>query len=244
MGKRYSGQKEQDLKARKEGPDKIKFNEKDMRNVFPLTTTQEDAFSSYYQEQNIAMLGSAGTGKTFIAMYLGLRDVFLKHYSRMIIVRSATPSKDIGYLPGELDEKLAVYEDPYKDICDALLPNCRNNYDNLKRRGYINFTSSSFLRGQTFDNAVIVIDEIQNLTMPEIHAIMTRTGENSRVIICGDIAQSDLKRQHQAPWNKLVRALEMISSFDVIYFHREDIVRSDLVKEWIIATEDLEIATS
>lgn len=244
MGKKKNGQKQQDLQARKEGPDKLHFSEKDLINVYPITHAQQDAFNSYYQEKNVALLGSAGTGKTFIAMYMGLRDVFLNHYRNLTIVRSATPGKDLGHLPGTLEEKLQVFEQPYMGICDDLLPRHRNNYENMKRRGYVSFVSTSYLRGQTFDNTIVLVDELQNLTMNELHAIMTRIGEESRVILCGDIAQTDLERKRRAPWAKLIHALETIPSFETVYFNRHDIVRSDFVKEWIIAAEDLELLES
>ncbi len=222
---------------------KIKFHLKDLRKIDPLTDTQDKFFDILddFPNKSLALLGSAGTGKTFLAIHNALELVLegSNGYDKLLIIRSAVASRDIGFLPGSEEEKLQVYEQPYSDICDELFQYSRS-YENLKLTGRLEFTSSSFLRGTTFNNTVVVVDECQNMTWGELSTIVTRIGEHSKIIFCGDIKQNDLnrKRGDESGFGKFFDILKRMDKFfEVVEFTHEDIVRSELVKAFIIESE-------
>lgn len=234
----------QNAVAVREGPQKKKtFHLHDLRTIRPMNETQREFFESYIQGANVIGNGSAGTGKSFISLYLALTDVLdvEKPQDRIIIVRSAVPSREIGHLPGSIEEKLAVYEEPYKDIVGNLMR--RNNaYNDMKEAGKIEFMPTSFVRGLTWDECVVVLDEAQNLTIGEIHSVVTRLGHNSKLIICGDIGQNDLvlRKSDVSGFLELLKIADrMPDDFDVITFGHDDIVRSRFVRAWIIAKESI-----
>lgn len=218
-----------------------------MKKIQPITSTQETLFDSYKQGYNIAAIGTAGTGKTMCALYLALSDVVdSNRYEKIIIVRSAVQTREQGFMPGSLREKIAYYETPYIDIVNDLFGRS-DAYATLKQKGCIEFMSSSFVRGLTFDNSIIVVDECQSMTYHELDSIITRVGESSKIIFCGDMKQDDLKQsKNRADISGLkdfIRVINKIDSFEVIEFGVSDIVRSGLVKEYIIAKErELELA--
>lgn len=210
-----------------------------MRRIIPLTETQEHVFNAYYENLNIAAIGTAGTGKSFIALYLALTDVFEnEEYDRVIIIRSAVQTRDQGYMPGSLKEKEAYYEAPYAEIVQNLFER-RDAYGVLKQKGQIEFMTSSFVRGLTFDNAIIIMDEAQNFTYHEAASVITRLGENSRIIICGDTKQNDLvkSRYDQSGFCQFLDVIRKMRSFGVITFRPQDIVRGPVVREFILAEE-------
>lgn len=184
--------------------------------------------------------GIAGTGKTFISLYLALEDLLKKNsqYNSVVIVRSVVPSRDMGFLPGNVKEKAKVYEEPYKAICDDLFGR-GDGYNILREKNLVEFVTTSHLRGMTFNNAIIVADEYQNMTFQELDTLITRTGENSRLIFCGDIRQTDLQRDREKQgiltFTEIVAKIE---SFASVEFGIDDIVRSELVKQYIIAKLD------
>lgn len=207
-------------------------------DVEPLTENQALFMSSYGGFDVHLLHGVAGTGKTFLAVYKGLEDVLDKNtpYKTLIIVRSAVPSRDIGFLPGDEEEKSLVYQLPYMQICKDLL-NSKDAYDRLKEHKVVQFTLSSFIRGMTFDNCVVVVDEMQNLNYQELYTIITRIGIESKVIFCGDTRQVDLNTKKDL--DKFMKVLHTMPSVSHVEFNVEDIVRSDIVKEFIIAEEEL-----
>lgn len=214
----------------------------ELRSIKPLTVNQQNTFDAYRQGYNLMLHGSPGTGKTFCALYLALQDLLQKNtYDKIILIRSVVPSRDIGFLPGSMKEKIAVYEEPYREICDSLFGR-GDGYDILKMKKIIHFTSTSFLRGMTFNNSIVVVDEAQNLEQHEINTVMTRIGDNSRMIVCGDFKQTDLvKRYDKQGITQLMAITKEIQSFTHIEFGPEDIIRSGLVKEYILAKEKLGI---
>lgn len=225
---------------------KKKFNIKDLQPITPLTHAQRQLFDAFHSDREIILAtGSAGTGKTFLGMYLGLEAVLSEsEYHRLIIIRSCVPSREIGFLPGSQQEKEEVYEEPYMSACQYLFTykDHKSTYRRLKETGYVEFVSTSFIRGLTFDNAVILVDEIQNLTFEELDTVMTRVGKNSKIIFSGDFAQNDLyrKKGDTSGFPRFVPILQrMGSTYDVV-FTKEDIVRSRLVKEYLEAKEELE----
>lgn len=227
-----------------EGPQRRKkWTKHDIKPIQPLTENQRNAFIQYFQGDNLALLGSAGTGKSFIGCYLGISDVVdhTKDQKKMYIVRSAVQSRDVGFMPGTLEEKNSYFENPYRDIFAELFSRGAT-YDDMKEAGLINFMTTSFIRGVTWDDAIIVIDEAQNMTWEEINTVMTRVGKNSRIVVCGDIKQNDLnkKKNEVTGLSKMVQVLRCMNDFSTVEFTRDDIVRSDFVKQWIIASEMVE----
>lgn len=210
--------------------------------IKPLTVAQNDAFESYREGYHMMLHGLAGTGKTFIALYLGLESIISKgDYGKMFLVRSVVPTRDMGFLPGNHKEKSRVYETPYMDICSRLFSR-GDSYDILKTKNLIEFMSTSFVRGLTLDNCVLVVDEVQNMSPMELHSIMTRVGENCRIIFCGDINQDDLTSERKKEYSGLrdfMKVIDKMEEFDFIEFGIEDIVRSNLVKSYIIARHKL-----
>lgn len=217
-----------------------------MRPIKPLTPTQSDLFDSYRNGYNIAAIGTAGTGKTMCAMYLALSDVLNKGgYDQVIVIRSAVQTREQGFMPGTMHQKQAVFEAPYTDIVNDLFGR-GDAYQILKTKGTIKFMTSSFVRGLTFDNAIIIVDECQSMTYHELDTIITRVGESSKIIFCGDTKQDDLvisrNKADVSGLGDFLRVLQKIDSFEMIKFTPEDIVRSGLVKEYILAKEFLQVA--
>jgi len=217
-----------------------------MRRVEPKTRNQENMIDGYYAGKMIAALGSAGSGKTFVAMYLALEEVLENNdYTQVIIVRSAVQTREQGFMPGSLKEKESYYETPYIDITNDLFDR-GDAYQILKQKGHIKFMTSSFVRGLTFDNSIIIVDEAQSCTEHELSSIITRTGESSKIIFCGDTKQDDLAtNKNRADVSGLAgftRVLKAMDEFDIIQFTVDDIVRSGLVKSYLIAKEELELA--
>jgi phosphate starvation-inducible protein PhoH len=216
-----------------------------MKRIEPMTKNQRNLFQNYIDGQNILAIGSAGTGKTYISLYLALKDVMERNeYKEVIIVRSSVQSREQGYMPGSDKQKMAHFESPYIDIVNDLFER-GDGYDIMKQKGMIRFMSTSFIRGLTFDNAVIIVDECQNMRLDELRTIITRVGENSKILFCGDTKQDDLEcsknRMDVSGLRKFKMVLDKMRSFSTIQFNVEDVVRSGLVKEFIIAEEELEL---
>jgi len=223
------------------GPKRKHWSTQDIKTIKPLTPTQEDTFHAWQNYEHICLHGSAGTGKTFLALYLAMKEVLAKRQQKTIIVRSAVPTREVGFLPGTLEEKMAQYEHPYHDIMYELIGRS-STYQDMKDSGLIEFMSTSFIRGLTWDNAIIIVEEGENMTFHEIDSIMTRVGQNSRVIFTGDSKQTDLdgsKRMGTSGMDDALDIFDGISDFSCIEFTRNDIVRSKFVKSWIIASEDV-----
>jgi predicted ribonuclease YlaK len=218
-----------------------------IKKVEPLTENQEKFFDSYSEDKNLVAYGVAGTGKTFITLYNALLDVLdtKTPYEKIYIVRSLVPTREIGFLPGDHEDKSDIYQIPYKNMVKYMFEMPDDNsfemlYANLKAQGTISFWSTSFIRGTTFDNAILIIDEFQNLNFHELDSIITRVGENSKIHFCGDATQTDLVKTHER--NGIVdfmRIINQMPSFDTIEFQPEDICRSGLVKEYIVAKHEL-----
>ena len=203
-----------------------------LQEIEPLTKNQVLAFDS---ENNLVLHGIAGTGKTFISCYLAFDDMIKGLYKQLIIIRSAVPTRDIGFLPGTEKEKASVYEDPYKNIAVELFQR-GDAYEILKTKALVHFMTTSYIRGITLKNAVIIIDECQNMSFHELDSIITRVGNNCRVIFCGDFRQSDLKTNGLESFMEI---LKNMGAFEFIDFEIKDIVRSEFVKEYIIAKTEL-----
>ena len=241
-------------RKRKSEPIGIGYTAKQMRkkkpinneylvDISPLTDNQKILFDSYNQQKNVVAYGVAGTGKTFITLYNALKDVLdeTTPYERVYIVRSLVSTREIGFLPGDHEDKADIYQIPYKHMVKYMLQmpsdaDFEMLYGNLRSQETIKFWSTSFIRGTTLDNAIIIVDEFQNLNFHELDSIITRVGENSKICFCGDATQSDLTKTNDR--NGIVdfmNILRKMVSFDIIEFDVNDIVRSGLVKEYIVA---------
>lgn len=207
-----------------------------LRNIAPLTENQKITFQQYDQGKHLMLHGVAGSGKTFCALYLALEEVMTnKEYDQVVIVRSVVPSRDMGFLPGSAKEKAKVYEEPYYDICSDLFGR-GDAYDILKNKMMLQFVTTSHLRGMTFHNAIIIVDEFSNMSFQELDTVITRVGSDCKMIFCGDIRQSDLlKDKDKQGVLTFMKIIGIIESFSFVEFDVGDIVRSDLVKKYIIA---------
>jgi phosphate starvation-inducible PhoH-like protein len=215
-----------------------------LREIVPLNDVQRSAFETYFTGQNLCLAGSAGTGKTFMALFLALNDLLQNKHEKVIIVRSAVTTRDQGFLPGNLQEKMQLYEMPYGDIVEDLFKR-GDAYEIFKKKGFIEFMSTSFIRGLNFDNAVIIIDEAQNLSLHEISSVLTRVGKNCRIIICGDTKQNDLlenkKNREKSGFDDMIAIAGKMKRFSVVEFGLEHIVRSGFVREFLIAKTRLNL---
>lgn len=227
--------------AFKDGPKKKNWSRHDLKSIKPITETQRCFFESYYTGNNIIASGSAGSGKTYVAIYLALSSLLEENspYKRLILVRSATATKSQGFLPGSLEDKQAPFETPFKDIFDDLLK-YRHSYDSMKDCGLVQFYSSSYIRGLNWDNAIVIVDECQSATFHELDSIITRIGKNSKLIMCGDTKQNDLiyNKYEQSGMKQLLEIANKVPEFDVINFTTNDIVRSGFVRSWLMGKED------
>jgi phosphate starvation-inducible protein PhoH len=210
--------------------------------IKPKTFSQQRTFDAWDAGDHLLLHGMAGTGKTFISLYLALDEIFNNPdhtFHNITIVRSVVPTRDIGFLPGKEDEKIGVYEEPYKSICNELFRR-GDAYDILKIKGLVNFMCTSFIRGLTLNNTIVIVDEVNNMNFHELDSLITRIGENCRVVFCGDYRQSDLtKTQEKNGLQQFMKIIDKLSGFEHVEFTKEDIVRSKLVKEYIIAREEL-----
>ena len=245
-------------RKRKSEPIGIGYTAKQMRkkkpinneylvDISPLTDNQKILFDSYNQQKNVVAYGVAGTGKTFITLYNALKDVLdeTTPYERVYIVRSLVSTREIGFLPGDHEDKADIYQIPYKHMVKYMfqMPSDADFemlYGNLRSQETIKFWSTSFIRGTTLDNAIIIVDEFQNLNFHELDSIITRVGENSKICFCGDATQSDLTKTNDR--NGIVDFMKILTSMpsvDIIEFGLDDIIRSGLVKEYLIAKLEL-----
>jgi predicted ribonuclease YlaK len=218
-------------------------------DIDPLTDNQKILFDSYSKDKNIVAYGAAGTGKTFITLYNALCDVLDERspYEKIYIVRSLVSTREIGFLPGDHEDKSSLYQIPYKNMVKYMfeMPDDASFealYGNLKTQGTISFWSTSFIRGTTLDRAIIIVDEFQNLNFHELDSIITRVGEDSKIMFCGDATQSDLiKTNEKNGIIDFMKILRIMESFDIIEFGVDDIVRSGIVKEYIVAKMQLNL---
>lgn len=226
-------------KKQRNTTNKDKLSYMDIQGVRPLTDNQEAAIRAFDDGQNLIMSGSAGTGKTYVGLALALEEVLnpATQPKNIIILRSAVATREIGFLPGTVAEKMSVFYGPYQSIVNDITPGGWTKAIDSK---LIKLESTSFVRGATWDDTIIVVDEMQNMNFHELDSIITRLGINSRLILCGDYYQTDFQNPHEKEGvNKFLDILNRLPSFSRVNFTTEDIVRSDLVKDYIIAKEKI-----
>ena len=220
------------------GSGTLKMRINDLITIDAMTETQGQFFSEYSGSKAMILHGAAGTGKTFIALYKALEEVLMKggFYKKVIIVRSAVPSREIGHLPGDQADKSEVYKTPYIEMCEELFPTKQVPYQRLVEQKHLDFMITSFVRGLTLDNTIVIVDECQNMNDMELNSIMTRVGVNSKIIFAGDFRQTDLyKRGDVSGLKKFMTIADNMPSFKTFEFDTDDIVRSDLVREYLVA---------
>lgn len=216
----------------------------DLLEYPPLTENQAIAQEAWYDNFNLVLSGSAGTGKTFMGMYLGLEHILDPEtpQNRMVIVRSMVPTRDMGFLPGTKEEKENVFLAPYKNIASELFGDTQS-WNKAVTGKVIEFQSTSFIRGLTLDNCVILVDEMQNMNFHELDSVITRVGRNSRIIFSGDYLQSDFtdfkQQDDKAGIMKFLTIVEQLKNFAIVNYGWQDIVRSDFVRDYIMTKEML-----
>ncbi len=216
----------------------------DLKRIYPATPSQQEVFNAFEDGHHLFLHGVAGTGKTFVSLYLALRELMSSRsmYREIQIIRSVVPTRDMGFLPGTEKQKIESYEAPYKTIVNELLE-CGTAYESLRKNNLINFTSTSFIRGQTFYDSIIIVDECQNMNFHELDSVITRMGENCLILFCGDFRQSDFRwKDEKDGVLDFMKIIKNMPQFAFIEFGQDDIVRSALVKDYIINKLELGIA--
>tara|TARA_B100000925_G_scaffold270117_1_gene232380 strand:- start:2632 stop:3384 length:753 start_codon:yes stop_codon:yes gene_type:complete len=223
------------------------YNTDMMVPVEPISENQTKAFEEYKEGKNLFLYGAAGTGKTFITLYLALKEVLdpLTPYNKVVLVRSLVSTREIGFLPGDHEDKSALYQIPYKNMVKYMFELPTDNefemlWGNLKTQESVTFWSTSFIRGTTLDGSIVIVDESQNLNFHELDSIITRVGEDTKIMFCGDIAQTDLVRTNEK--NGILdfqKIIQLMPEFSLIEFGLDDIVRSGLVKSYLTSKHNL-----
>ena len=226
------------------------INSNQLVSINPIGENQQMVFDAWAKEKNLFLTGSAGTGKTFVLLHLAFKAVLDKGqpYDKVVLVRSLLPSRDIGFLPGTLEEKSDLYQDPYRILIRYLfeMPSEQGHnvlYSKLMEQGSLEFYSTSFLRGQTFDRSIIIVDEASNMIFQELDTIMTRVGQDSMICFAGDMAQSDLRKHNgdKNGYHNFQVILEEMDEFEVVEFGIGDIIRSGLVRSYLIAKTNMQV---
>jgi len=221
---------------------KLEIGTSNLISIKSITDNQKLVFETWKQKKNQFLFGCAGTGKTFISLYLALQDVMnlQTKYNKVVLVRSLIPTREIGFLPGDEEDKAALYQVPYANMVQFMFQQPNEQafsmlYDKLKQQGSLYFLSTSFLRGLTFDNSIIIVDECQNLNFHELDTIITRVGQDSKIVFCGDFDQTDLsKTSEKNGLHDFLRILEEMEEFNCVEFDIGDIVRSGFVRNYLI----------
>ena len=221
---------------------KLEIGSGNLISIKPITDNQKIVFETWKKKQNQFLFGCAGTGKTFVSLYLALQDVMnlQTKYDKVVLVRSLIPTREIGFLPGDEEDKAALYQVAYANMVQFMFQQPNEQafsmlYEKLKQQGSLYFLSTSFLRGLTFDNSIIIVDECQNLNFHELDTIITRVGQDSKIVFCGDFGQSDLSRTSEKNGlHDFLRILEEMEEFNCVEFDIGDIVRSGFVRNYLI----------
>ena len=214
----------------------------DIVDIKGITKNQTEVLKEYKKGKCLFLYGSAGTGKTFITLHSALKEVLdpKTPYQRVYVVRSLISTREIGFLPGDEEDKSALYQAPYDNMVRFMFKMPTEDqfaflYDRLKQQDSLMFLSTSFLRGITLDNAIVIVDECQNLNFHELDTIMTRVGQDSKIMFCGDFDQTDLtKSGEREGLGNFMKIIDSMKEFYLCEFDIGDIVRSGLVRSYIV----------
>lgn len=227
------------MKTKQQQAESMNIRIDDLLTIEPITDHQHQAFNAWRDGDNLALIGTAGTGKTFLAMYLALEEVLDRSspYDQLIIVRSVVPTRDVGYLPGSLEEKLDAFTGPYRAATAEMFDD-NKAYEKLIHNDYLKFESTSYIRGVTFDHSIVLVDECQNLNFHELDSVITRVGQGTKIVFSGDYKQSDFRSDKDKQGiNTFLEILDQMKNFTTVTFTWEDIVRSDFVRDYIMTKE-------
>lgn len=201
----------------------------------PLTENQKRVLKS--RKDHLLVQGPAGTAKTYSVLARGLVKVSAGDVDQIIIIRSPVEIRKIGHLPGDADEKMDPYAAPYIGLLAEISP--KMNYRALVSKRLLCFTPTTFLRGTTFHNSFVIVDEYQNLSEHELDTVMTRVGQGTQLCVVGDpAAQSDLPRHEQGEQADIIDTFASMECVDHVQFSVEDVVRSGFVKDYHIARSE------
>lgn len=244
MARRQTANTESDVKTSRVN-NSLKIRIDDLKTFQPLTDNQKTFFDAYKRgDYFMGLFGSPGVGKTFLSCLKAFEEVLDKSnsFQQVVIVRSAVQVRDQGYVPGDLEEKMSIYEQPYKEICANLFER-KDAWDRLKEQGYARFISTTAIRGISIDDAIIIVDECQSMTWHELNSVISRCGHRSKIIFVGDLKQNDLLKSKNdvSGLQQFLQVARSMKEFSEITFTPNDIVRSSLVKSWIIACENMEV---
>ena len=211
-----------------------------MRDIKPITDSQIEAYEQWDKGRNLILSGAAGSGKTFIALYLALQELIKNRKKRLVILRSVVPTRDIGFLPGTQEEKEAAYLTPYIGVISEIFKNNPTLFTSFLKNGTIEFLTTSYIRGITLKDAIVVVDEFQNCNFHELDSIITRIGKGSRVIFSGDYYQSDFtNRKEKEGIGEFLKIIESLKHFKKIEFTWKDCVRSGMVRDYLMTKEKM-----
>jgi phosphate starvation-inducible PhoH-like protein/PhoH-like ATPase len=211
-----------------------------MRDIKPITDSQIEAYEQWDRGRNLILSGAAGSGKTFIALYLALQELIKNRKKRLVILRSVVPTRDIGFLPGTQEEKEAAYLTPYIGVISEIFKNNPTLFTSFLKNGTIEFLTTSYIRGITLKDAIVVVDEFQNCNFHELDSIITRIGKGSRVIFSGDYYQSDFtNRKEKEGIGEFLKIIESLKHFKKIEFTWKDCVRSGMVRDYLMTKEKM-----
>src|SRR5688572_25833224 len=206
-------------------------------NVTPKTTGQKRYVQAIRQHDITFAIGPAGTGKTYLAMAMAVSALREEKVSRIILTRPAVEAGEaLGFLPGDLYEKIAPYLRPLHDALHDMLP--AEEIQKHTERGIIEIAPLAYMRGRTLNHAFIILDEAQNSTTEQMFMFLTRLGHNSKAVITGDITQIDLPPHKNSGLVEAHRALKNIDGIAIVEFQRKDVVRHPLVQRIIAAYEE------
>ena len=218
------------------------INHEQLVEMKGVTKNQLEVFKQYAEGKNLFLYGPAGTGKTFVILYNAIKEVLdpAKNYNCIYIVRSLMPTRSIAFMPGDEQDKSSLYQVPYDNMLRLMFKLSSEEqfdimYEELKKQGNVAFLSTSFLRGITLDNAIVLVDECQNLNFHELDTIMTRVGQESKIMFSGDFDQTDLRDdEEKAGLGQFIKIINEMKEFYSCEFDIGDIVRSGLVRSYII----------
>lgn len=228
---------QEDVDARQAGPDKQHWTVHDLIDLLPKTDNQRTALEAWFDGEHVALLGSAGVGKTTLGVYMACNALVRKEVKQIVLIRSAVEQREQGHVPGTQEEKDAKFEESYEQAFAKVFGHPKT-YEWMKKRGLIKFRTTGNMRGLTFEDSVVIGDEIQNLNFEEINTLIGRLGVDSRLILLGDSVQCDLRHYETRGLDIFEELAGELPNMTVVRFTRHDCQRHGLVKAWLGAVED------